>query len=108
MVASEATPFCKTGGLADVIGALPAALLDKGEQVAVVLPGYRENKYPAPLRDVYPAVSIPLAGDYTVDIAEPVERGGTFYLVSAPPLFARDGLSGAGAKDSPAMAVRLR
>ena len=46
MVASEATPFAKTGGLADVLGALPAALAERGEQVAVVLPAYRENRYP--------------------------------------------------------------
>jgi starch synthase len=107
MVASEATPFCKTGGLADVIGALPAALLEKGEQVAVVLPGYRENKYPAPLRGVYPKVSIPLAGDYTVDISETVERGVTFYIVSCPPLFDRDGLYGTRGKDYPDNAVRF-
>ena len=41
MVASEATPYAKTGGLADVIGALPHALAARGEEVAVVLPLYR-------------------------------------------------------------------
>ena len=39
--ASEAVPFCKTGGLADVAGSLPAALADTGAEVAVVLPLYR-------------------------------------------------------------------
>ena len=38
---SEAVPFCKTGGLADVSGSLPAALAAEGAQVAVVLPLYR-------------------------------------------------------------------
>ena len=36
--ASEAVPFCKTGGLADVAGSLPAALAAQGADVAVVLP----------------------------------------------------------------------
>ena len=38
--ASEAFPFCKTGGLADVLGSLPVALAAKGDQVSVVLPLY--------------------------------------------------------------------
>lgn len=41
MVASEVAPFVKTGGLADVMGALPAALARRGEQVTVVMPKYR-------------------------------------------------------------------
>ena len=39
---SEAVPFCKTGGLADVAGSLPAALAAEGAEVAVVLPLYRQ------------------------------------------------------------------
>lgn len=39
--ASEAVPFCKTGGLADVSGSLPAAIAAEGVQIAVVLPLYR-------------------------------------------------------------------
>jgi starch synthase len=41
MVASEAVPFAKTGGLADVVGALPRALVRLGHEVDVVLPRYR-------------------------------------------------------------------
>lgn len=40
-VVSECAPLIKTGGLADVAGALPAALADCGDQVRVLLPGYR-------------------------------------------------------------------
>lgn len=40
-VASECVPFVKTGGLADVVGALPAALAPFGWQMRVLLPGYR-------------------------------------------------------------------
>src|SRR5262245_14851678 len=38
MVAAEAVPFAKVGGLGDVIGALPAALEKLGVSVTVVLP----------------------------------------------------------------------
>ena len=39
-VASECAPFIKTGGLADVIGAVPKALRDLGAEVRVLLPAY--------------------------------------------------------------------
>ena len=42
--ASEAVPFCKTGGLADVAGSLPPALAAAGAEVAVVLPLYQRVK----------------------------------------------------------------
>lgn len=40
-VTSEAAPFCKTGGLADVAGSLPQALAKGGDNVGVVLPLYQ-------------------------------------------------------------------
>ena len=42
MAASECVPFVKTGGLADVIGALPKALSAEGIDVRVVIPKYVE------------------------------------------------------------------
>ena len=39
-VASEASPFIKTGGLGDVAGALPKALAKKNVDISVVLPKY--------------------------------------------------------------------
>ena len=39
-VASECVPLLKTGGLADVVGALPGALAAQGWQMRVLLPGY--------------------------------------------------------------------
>lgn len=45
--ASECAPFIKTGGLGDVIGALPKVLSQKGQNVSVVLPNYNDlpNEY---------------------------------------------------------------
>ncbi|MDZ4093618.1 MAG: glycogen synthase GlgA [Paracoccaceae bacterium] len=40
-VASECVPLVKTGGLADVVGALPAALAGQGWEMRVLLPAYR-------------------------------------------------------------------
>ena len=37
-VSSEAVPFCKTGGLADVAGSLPPALAEQGAEVAISIP----------------------------------------------------------------------
>lgn len=40
MIASECVPFAKTGGLADVVGALPSALQALGHEVIVIIPSY--------------------------------------------------------------------
>ena len=45
--ASECVPFAKTGGLADVVGALPKALAQQGQNVTVYLPKYRQTPLPA-------------------------------------------------------------
>ncbi len=40
-IAAEAAPYVKVGGLADVAGALPTALAERGATVEILLPGYR-------------------------------------------------------------------
>jgi len=99
MVASEATPFAKTGGLADVLGALPAALHSAGHQTAVVMPAYRQNHYPTEPQLAYRSLWVPIGPGYLVDIYQAQERGVTFYFVHCPPLFDRDGIYGAGGAD---------
>jgi starch synthase len=107
MVASEATPFAKTGGLADVLGALPAALQARGEQTAVVLPAYRQNQYPNKPRVAYRGLWVPIGPGYLVDIHETTERGVTFYFVDCPPLFDREAIYGAGGADYPDNYIRF-
>ncbi|MGE5578727.1 MAG: glycogen synthase GlgA [Bacillota bacterium] len=51
LVASEVAPFAKTGGLADVAGSLPKALLLQGNDVRVVLPRYRNVNVKGTLGD---------------------------------------------------------
>ncbi len=101
MVASEATPFVKTGGLADVIGALPFALKHLGLEVAVVVPGYRAIRFPGAVREVWRGVRIPLGPGYTCDFYEAVERGVPFYFVDCPELYDREGIYGASGSDYP-------
>jgi len=40
-IASEVFPYMKTGGLADVVGALSSTQADSGHEVSVIIPGYR-------------------------------------------------------------------
>lgn len=44
LASSEVAPLAKTGGLADVAGALPRALARLGHEVAIVMPAYRQAK----------------------------------------------------------------
>jgi starch synthase len=99
MVASEATPFAKTGGLADVLGALPAALQARGEHTAVVIPAYRQNQYPNEPRIAYRGFWVPIGPGYVVNIYQTRERDVAFYFVDCPPLFDRDGIYASGSAD---------
>ncbi len=94
MVASEAAPFAKTGGLADVLGALPQALVRAGHEVDVVMPRYRG------MPEGGDPFSVPL-GPQTVDLrVGQTTRGGVrFAFVDAPAWFDRDALYGMGGHD---------
>ncbi|HDS15947.1 MAG TPA: glycogen synthase GlgA [Proteobacteria bacterium] len=57
---SEAAPFVKTGGLADVAGALPTTLAARGHQVYLFLPFYREIRKLETTPNLRLEVSVPL------------------------------------------------
>jgi starch synthase len=94
MVTPEAAPFAKTGGLADVLGALPPALAAIGEQVAVVLPRYGSATIPDAERiwDVMPVTAGPHT--YRVAIDEVIDRDVRYLFVDCPPLYGRPGIYG--------------
>ena len=106
MVASEVSPWAKTGGLADVLGALPAALHRLGHAVTVIFPRYR---------------GISLEGSSTttrrlelgrrwLDVAYHVgesQAGSRLVLVDIPSFFDRKDYYGTGNIDFPDNAERF-
>ena len=98
MIASEAVPFAKTGGLADVVGALPLAIGRLGHEVDIVMPRYRGITTGEPVG----AITVRLGGqaaDARIWIADgrPVRT----IFVDYPPYFDRDYVYGTSEHDYP-------
>jgi starch synthase len=92
MITSEAAPFAKTGGLADVLGALPPALAKLGEEVAVAMPRYASVPLHGSTR-IADAMRLSVGPDAFTVAIDQVEREGVRYLfVDCPPLYARDAI----------------
>jgi starch synthase len=106
MVSSEAAPLAKTGGLADVVGALPSALRALGDEVAVVLPRYGSIDL-AGARPVYDPLPIFFGpARYDASIHQP-EGEFPVYLVDCPSLFGRKELYGDARGDYPDNHIRF-
>jgi starch synthase len=105
-VASEGLPFSKTGGLADVVEALPKALVAGGHEVAVVLPRYRGTLATA---TVLRGLAVPMGlSQRLVTIADGgVQHGVRYFFVDDPEYFDREQLYGTGSKDYPDNAQRF-
>lgn len=99
-IASECVPFSKTGGLADVVGALPRVLAARGHQVSVFLPRYRHTD---PGRLLVPNLSVSFGHlSHVVDIREGKTLGGVrHFFVDYPPYFDRESLYVDGGADYP-------
>jgi starch synthase len=98
MAASEAVPYAKTGGLADVVTALATELSKLGHHVTLLLPGYR-SQAAQDTRRVVMRFSVPVAENKTeVTVEEeflPVADGShplRVFLVRYDPYFSRPGL----------------
>ena len=89
--ASEGVPFSKTGGLADVVGALPRALAALGHQVSVYLPRYRQTKLADPAT-VVRSITVPFDDQYRFSsvVSGGSQSGVRFYFVEYPPYFDRE------------------
>jgi len=96
MVASEAIPFAKTGGLADVLGALPAALVRLGHAVDVVLPRYRGITVGEEAGRVAATIS---GRRVTATVLVHEFRGVRYVFVDQPHYFDREFLYGTGNQD---------
>ena len=94
--ASEALPYAASGGLADVAGSLPSALVSAGVDCRVVLPLYKS--VPQDLRD-----KLRFVKNFTVDVGwrkqscgvlEGEAHGVTYYLLDNEYYFERAGAYG--------------
>jgi len=107
-VASECVPFSKTGGLADVVGALPRALAAAGHEISVYLPRYRHTRI-SEERTVVQSITVPFDDRYRFCsiLSGAGYPGVRFFFVDYPLYFDRDGLYGTASGDFPDNAERF-
>ena len=97
-VASEAVPFIKTGGLADVAGSLPKELAKMGVDARVILPKYSKiaEEYKAKMTHVG-HIFVPVSWRHKYAGVDMLKQDGvTYYFVDNEDYFKRDGLYGYG------------
>jgi starch synthase len=105
LIGSEALPFAKTGGLADVMAALPSALARLGWDATVALPRYRGVEA-GTILDTFPVT----LGGYTREVAfhdAPMDDGARALLIDCPDLYDREELYGVDGVDYPDNARRF-
>lgn len=88
MVASEAAPFAKTGGLADAVSALSKTLSEMGHDVKVVIPRY----YGIDRTKLSPFKKSVLVNTGWEDVSVDYYNDEITYFVDYEPLFGRDGV----------------
>ncbi len=109
-VTSECVPFVKTGGLADVTGALPKEILKAGEDVRVILPLYKaiDQEWRDQMEHVvYFYVNLGWRRQY-VGIEKLEYAGITFYFVDNEQYFGRDYIYGMGGDEGERFAFFCR
>ena len=103
LATSEAVPFAKTGGLADVCGALPVELAKLGHRPAVILPAYRKALYcGAPVESLGIDFIVPIGSKMVTGHLLRSALPGTdvpVYLVQQDQYYDRDQLYGVDGKD---------
>jgi starch synthase len=101
--ASEVAPYAKTGGLADVTGALPRFLTKLGLEVKVFMPLYRDiRRRGTPLLKAADRLSFTWAGQEEVfTLWESAEGSSSVYFIDKPALFDRESPYGTAGGDYP-------
>ncbi len=96
MAASEASPYAKTGGLADVLGSLPSALIEQGADVRVIMPKYKTIPEKLCEEISYRChIHVDLGWRHLYcGIEQAQYRGVTYYFIDNEYYFKRDGLYG--------------
>ncbi|MDC4203608.1 MAG: glycogen synthase GlgA [Candidatus Manganitrophus sp.] len=109
MAASEAAPYAKTGGLADVVGALSKALAARGASVSVFLPFYSQiDQSRFPLKSTGQTIAVPVSGRLeTGEIFSHELAGVQYYFIKNDPYFNRPGLYGTNEGDYTDNAARF-
>src|SRR5271170_6544385 len=100
--ASEMTPYAKTGGLGDVVGALSSALHERGHEVTCCLPYYRSvAKFAPDAKPIGLTLSIPLGSRaVTGDVLEWTQPNGVRVLfLRRDEFFDRSELYGTSVRD---------
>jgi len=103
-LASEAIPFAKTGGLADVAGSLPVALKRLGVNVRLAIPFYRTVREAGfKIRNVFDDMNVPLGREILpCRILETESPDGIpVYLVDRPAFYDRPSIYGEESEDYP-------
>jgi starch synthase len=110
VASSEVFPYSKTGGLADMVGALAKYLAAAGHEVAVVTPLYRGVREKiGEMPDAELTVALPLGREVIkaeVPFIQP-SPGLTIYFIDQPAFYDRAGLYGEGGTDYPDNAARF-
>ena len=109
--ASECTPYAKTGGLADVVGALPPAVSKLGHRVSVYLPFYARVRklLGGEAKVAIRSITIPFRdSNRFVDVVNGgVHDGVRYYFIDCPEFFDRQELYGTAGNDYPDNAERF-
>jgi len=97
MVASEARPFCKTGGLADVVYSLSKELVKMGEDVCIFLPFYDSIRRQISEKALKKAASFKTHMSWrkqNVDVYQLVTEGINYYFIENQQYFERGHIYG--------------